>query len=118
MVIHISAAPEARETLLTRERGRITIKDVMGAVAAVTETPLDALKGGRRDRPTTKVRQIAMYLARELTNKSLYQIGREFNRDYTTVLHGCRQVQEQADSCRATLEKCRNLLIPGYNDVA
>jgi chromosomal replication initiator protein len=53
----------------------------------------DRMKSAARDRPVAWPRQIAMYLARELTGFSLPSIGRMFNRDHTTVMYAIRQVE-------------------------
>jgi chromosomal replication initiator protein len=51
------------------------------------------LRGSLKNKGTSEARQIAMYLIRQMTNLSLPDIGREFNRDHTTVLHAIRKVE-------------------------
>ena len=49
----------------------------------------------RRSRPLASPRQIAMFLAKKMTTRSLPEIGRRFaNRDHTTVMHGVRRIEE------------------------
>ena len=48
----------------------------------------------RRARTVARPRQIAMYLAKQLTSRSLPEIGRKFDRDHTTVMHAVRKVEE------------------------
>lgn len=55
--------------------------------------PIDMV-AARRSRDVARPRQVAMYLAKEMTPRSLVEIGRRFGgRDHTTVLHACRQVE-------------------------
>lgn len=58
-------------------------------------------------------RQVAMYLSRELTGKSLPTIGRSFHRDHTTILYGCRRVEKRLETdphARADVEALRAAL--------
>jgi chromosomal replication initiator protein len=65
----------------------------------------------RRSRSITRPRQMAMALAKELTNHSLPEIGDAFGgRDHTTVLHACRVVKELRDSQTRLSEDYSNLL--------
>ncbi len=68
------------------------IKPVISAVAKYYRVSLRDLISFRRTRNVIRPRQVAMYLARALTKHSLPAIGRVFERDHTTVLHGCRQI--------------------------
>ena len=52
-----------------------------------------ALRGTQKNKNIAEPRQIAMYLIRKLTNLSLPDIGKEFNRDHTTVLHGTKKIE-------------------------
>lgn len=74
-------------------RPRMTIRRIRETVAVFYDLPLQSLVSERRSREVARPRQIAMYLAKELTPKSLPCIGREFNRDHTTVIHAIRQVE-------------------------
>ena len=56
------------------------------------------LRGTQRNRNITEARQIAIYLVRKLTNFSLPDIGREFNRDHATVLHAIRKIERGVSS--------------------
>jgi hypothetical protein len=71
------------------------IKPVMSAVAKYYEVPVYELVSFRRARALIRPRQVAMYLARALTKHSLPAIGRVFERDHATILHGCRQIEKQ-----------------------
>lgn len=69
------------------------IKPIIGAVAKYYGVPLRDLVSFRRARALIRARQVAMYLARTLTKHSLPAIGRVFERDHTTILHACRQIE-------------------------
>src|SRR4029077_7910972 len=70
-----------------------TVAEIRGVVAhAFHTTEMELLSRRRRH---ARVRQIAMFLARELTPLSLPAIGREFGRDHTTVLHACDVIGRQ-----------------------
>jgi hypothetical protein len=68
------------------------LKQVISAVANRYGVQLRDLVSDRRPRNVIRARQVAMYLAKELTGHSLPSIGRALLRDHTTVLHGCRQI--------------------------
>ena len=62
------------------------------------------LRGSKKNKGTAEARQVAMYLIRQLTNLSLPDIGREFNRDHSTVLHSIRKVEAELKSGNQTLQ--------------
>lgn len=73
----------------------LKIDDIQRAVAHHFRVPLFEMKSERRSRDVARPRQVAMYLCRELTRKSMPNIGHHFgNRDHTTVLHACRQIDK------------------------
>jgi chromosomal replication initiator protein len=75
--------------------GPVKIADVMTLVGEVHDVTVDQLKSKRRTQDLARARQIAMYLAREMTGASLNQIGRAFgNRDHSTVSHACQKIQK------------------------
>lgn len=72
---------------------RISIEDVQKKVAEYFELDPREFRSGQRSRRVTRPRQVAMFLAREVTMRSLPEIGRRFGgRDHTTVLHACRRI--------------------------
>ena len=71
------------------------IKPLISTVARYYGVPVRDLVSFRRARALIRPRQVAMYLARTLTKHSLPAIGRVFERDHTTILHGCRQIEKQ-----------------------
>lgn len=82
----------------TRETVSITCEHIQKTVAAYYNIPVIELKAKKRNREISVPRQIAMMLTRELTELSLTQIGSEFNRDHTTVIHACDKIAEDARS--------------------
>ena len=73
---------------------RVTIEEIQKKTAEFYKLDLKELHSARRARRVARPRQVAMYLARELTTRSLPDIGRRFGgRDHTTVLHACRRIE-------------------------
>ncbi len=73
---------------------RVTIEEIQKKTAEFYKLDLRELHSARRARRVARPRQVAMYLARELTSRSLPDIGRRFGgRDHTTVLHACRRIE-------------------------
>ena len=70
-----------------------SVADIQKAVCDYFVVKLSDLKSSRRDRSIARPRQIAMYLAKELTTKSLPEIGLAFGRDHTTILHAIRLIE-------------------------
>jgi len=75
--------------------GPLKIADVMTVVSKAHDLTVDQLKSKRRTQDLARARQIAMYLAREMTGASLNQIGRAFGgRDHSTVAHACQKINK------------------------
>lgn len=100
--------------IVPEHRGRrlVTIADIQEAVAAYSGIPLAEMTSDRRTREVARPRQVAMYLAKHLTPKSLPEIGRRFGgRDHTTVIHAVRtinrlrEIDRELDSDVLTLER-------------
>ena len=72
----------------------ITIVTIQQRVAASFGLPLLEMSSARRGGGVARARQVAMYLARELTPASFPQIGRAFDRDHTTSLHACTRIAD------------------------
>jgi chromosomal replication initiator protein len=73
---------------------RVTIDEIQKKTAEYYKLDLRELHSARGARRVARPRQVAMYLARELTSRSLPDIGRRFGgRDHTTVLHACRRIE-------------------------
>jgi len=91
--------PLAEKTLTdlirARENRRVRIEDILRIVSRHFKVPRNDLLSSRRSRDVVRPRQIAMYLAKSLTSRSLPEIGRRFGgRDHTTVLHSVRKVEK------------------------
>ncbi len=78
-----------------RDSRRVRIEDILRIVSRHYKVPRNDLLSSRRSRDVVRPRQIAMYLAKALTSRSLPEIGRRFGgRDHTTVLHSVRKVEQ------------------------
>ncbi len=78
-----------------RDAKRVRIEDILRIVSRHYKVPRNDLLSSRRSRDVVRPRQIAMYLAKALTSRSLPEIGRRFGgRDHTTVLHSVRKVEQ------------------------
>ena len=73
---------------------RTTIDEIQRKVAEHFNISVKEMHSSRRARNVARPRQIAMYLAKQLTSRSLPEIGRKFDRDHTTVMHAVRKVEE------------------------
>ena len=72
---------------------KTTIDEIQKKVAEYFNISVKELQSSRRARTVARPRQIAMYLAKQLTSRSLPEIGRKFDRDHTTVMHAVRKVE-------------------------
>lgn len=87
-----------RDVLAVHDR-LITIENIQKVVADFYQLRVADLLSRRRSRSIARPRQMAMYLAKELTEHSLPEIGNAFGgRDHTTVLHGCRKIESLCES--------------------
>lgn len=93
--ITLESAKEALKDLIALQNRMITIENIQKTVAQFFKIKIDDLISSGRSRSIARPRQIAMSLAKELTNHSLPEIGKAFGgRDHTTVLHACRKIAE------------------------
>ena len=97
--ITLDFAKEALHDLITLQEKLVTIENIQKTVAEYYKIRISDLNSARRTRTITRPRQIAMALAKEVTNHSLPEIGEAFGgRDHTTVLHACRKTKELRQS--------------------
>ncbi len=97
--ITIETTQEVLHDLLRANDRRISIDDIQKQVAAHFNIRLADMHSARRARSIARPRQVAMYLAKQLTSRSLPEIGRKFGgRDHTTVMHAVRKVEELRDT--------------------
>ena len=93
-----SAQEELHDLLRPRER-RVTIDEIQRRVAEHFNVRLAEMTSARRARAFARPRQVAMYLSKQLTSRSLPEIGRKFGgRDHTTVIHAVRRIEELKDT--------------------
>lgn len=93
--IDVAFTKEALRDILALQDKLVSIENIQKTVAEYYKIRVADLLSPRRTRSITRPRQLAMALAKELTNHSLPEIGDAFGgRDHTTVLHACRKVNE------------------------
>ncbi len=108
--IDLKFTKEALRDLLALQDKLVSIDNIQKTVAEYFKIRVADLHSASRTRSITRPRQIAMALAKELTNHSLPEIGKAFGgRDHTTVLHACRKVSELKDSDMRIAEDYSNL---------
>mgnify|MGYP001471143565 FL=1 len=93
----------------------ISIDKIQSVTSNFFSITLDDMLSPRRSRPLARPRQIAMYLAKKLTPRSLPEIGRKFsNRDHTTVIHAVKTIEkllENNDELRKNVEELKSLIL-------
>jgi chromosomal replication initiator protein len=93
--ITVESAKEALKDLIAAQAKMITLENIQRTVAKYYNLKVTDLTGIRRSRSIARPRQVAMSLAKELTNHSLPEIGEAFGgRDHTTVIHACKKIEE------------------------
>ena len=109
--ISLDFAKEALKDLLNLQSRLVTIENIQKTVADYFKVRMSELLSDRRSRSLARPRQIAMALAKELTQHSLPEIGEAFGgRDHTTVLHACKRVKALQESEPRIREDYSNLL--------
>jgi len=99
--ITLETCQEVLHDLLRANDRRVTIEEIQKRVAEHYNIRLADMHSARRARAVARPRQVAMYLAKQLTSRSLPEIGRKFGgRDHTTVMHAVKKIDElrQADA--------------------
>ena len=93
----------------------ITVDKIQNVVSNYFNIGLSEMLSQRRSRPLARPRQIAMYLAKKMTSRSLPEIGRRFaNRDHTTVIHAVKTItrlSDQDDEMKKNISQIKSLLI-------
>ncbi len=109
--ITLELVKEALRDLLALQEKLVTVENIQKTVAEYYKIRIADLLSKRRSRSIARPRQVAMALAKELTNHSLPEIGDAFGgRDHTTVLHACRRVKDLREDDRRIGEDYMNLL--------
>ena len=108
--VTIEFVKDALRDLLMAQDKMITMDNIQRTVAEYYNIKVTDLTSKRRSRSIARPRQVAMALAKELTNHSLPEIGDAFGgRDHTTVLHACRKVKELIEEDHEIQQDYRNL---------
>jgi chromosomal replication initiator protein len=103
--IDIEMAQEVLHDLLRANDRRITIDEIQKRVAEHYNIRLGDMHSARRARAVARPRQVAMWLCKQLTPRSLPEIGRKFGgRDHTTVMHAVRKIEELRANDRGIAE--------------
>jgi chromosomal replication initiator protein len=109
--INVDFAREALRDMIDAQARLVTLDNIQKTVAEYFKIRSSDLLSGKRSRTIARPRQIAMALAKELTNHSLPEIGDAFGgRDHTTVLYATRKIAELRDSEPRVAEDYNNLL--------
>ena len=109
--INLDFAKEALRDLLALQERLVSIENIQKTVAEYFKIRVGDLLSKKRSRSIARPRQVAMALAKELTNHSLPEIGDAFGgRDHTTVLHGCRRIEALLETDKRIDDDYLNLL--------
>ena len=93
--ITLDLAQDCLADILRASDRKVTIEEIQRKVAEHYNIRLSDMIGPKRVRTIARPRQIAMYLSKQLTPRSLPEIGRRFGgRDHTTIMHGVRKIEE------------------------
>ena len=112
--ITLESTQEVLHDILRAHDRRVTIEEIQRKVAEHWSIRLTDMTSARRARAVARPRQVAMFLAKQLTSRSLPEIGRKFgNRDHTTVMHAVTRVtelMEQDSEFQERVELLRRML--------
>lgn len=113
-----TAQQQLRDSFGSPKQNNVTIETIQKVVAEYFSLSYTDLKGKKRTKAVSFPRQLAMYIAREITEYSTTELGMEFGgRDHTTVMHGCQKIEERLKaepSLESTIQKLTKL-IKDYN---
>ena len=109
--ISVQLVKDSLRDLLDLQKKQVSIENIQRTVSEYFKIKVGDLNSKRRSRSVARPRQIAMALAKELTNHSLPEIGDSFGgRDHTTVLHACRKIKDLREKDLDIREDYDNLL--------
>ncbi|MBM3571105.1 MAG: chromosomal replication initiator protein DnaA [Alphaproteobacteria bacterium] len=112
--ITLESAQEVLHDLLRANDRQVTIEEIQEKVAEHFNIRISEMTSARRARVVARPRQVAMYLSKQLTSRSLPEIGRRFgDRDHTTVMHAVRKVEQLRNADRnfsADIDLLRRML--------
>lgn len=97
--VNIDLAKNVVKNFVSQINKEITVENIKRLVAEHFDVPIEKLHGKTRKRSIVIARQLSMYLAKNMTNKSLKTIGENFGgRDHSTVIYSCKAVQDLMDT--------------------
>ncbi len=100
--VSIEMAQDVLRDLLRSNERRVTIEEIQRAVVEHFQLKMSDMQSARRARAVARPRQVAMYLAKQLTPRSLPEIGKKFGgRDHTTVMHAVKQIDKLCEADRS-----------------
>ena len=109
--ITIDFARAALRDIVAVSAKQVSVENIQKVVAEYSNIRLSDLSAKTRSRSIARPRQMAMALSKELTNKSLPEIGRAFGgRDHTTVIHACKKIAELRETDQVIAEDYSNLV--------
>jgi chromosomal replication initiator protein len=93
--INLELAQDCLADVLRASERKITVEEIQRKVSEHYNIRLSDMIGPKRVRTYARPRQVAMYLSKQLTSRSLPEIGRRFGgRDHTTVMHGVKRIED------------------------
>ena len=93
--INLDMVQDLLKDLLKSSQRKVNIEEIQKKVSQHFNVKMSDMSSARRSRTIARPRQIAMYLSKNLTSRSLPEIGRRFgNRDHTTVIHAVKKIEE------------------------
>lgn len=96
--ITLELAQDCLADILRASERKVTVEEIQRKVSEHYNIRLSDIIGPRRVRVIARPRQVAMYLAKQMTTRSLPEIGRRFGgRDHTTIMHGVKRIEELKD---------------------
>jgi chromosomal replication initiator protein len=111
--ITVEIAKEILGDTLRNQNRRVTIRRILDVVALEFDLSVSLLTSQTRKKNVAEPRHLAMYLARRLTDNSLHTIGLAFGRDYSTVIHSIKRVEqglEKEPSLRGQVDRLLSTL--------
>ncbi|MFP4544239.1 MAG: chromosomal replication initiator protein DnaA [Candidatus Kapaibacterium sp.] len=109
--LSLDTAKEVVYGISALEPKSLTIDDIKDAVSSYYKIQIDMLESKSRKHEIALARQMAMYLAKQLTSMSLKSIGSTFGgRDHSTVLHSCQTIENYLVTDKSVKNACENLL--------
>jgi chromosomal replication initiator protein len=103
--LDLTLTQECLKDILKHSDKQVTIDEIQRKVCDHYNIRISDLVGPKRSRVFARPRQVAMFLSKELTSRSLPEIGRKFGkRDHTTIMHGVRKIEELRQTDRQIAE--------------